>query len=220
MTPGEPYVSARPRALVVQLMVGSQLVMLLGVALCCTLAAFGVESAASIAGLAASRRNPTELLFWATLVPSMMWVHRSVRNLPALGAMSPRFSPSEAVWSFFIPFVNFVRPYQVMAMIWRESQPALVREDGVPERRKASIVKWWWGVYWGQIAAVIVISRLTRGGGLELLGLRYALLYAVQIAVGSMFLVMITATQRRQDAMWDDLERQRSVPQPTAQYLR
>lgn len=33
------------------------------------------------------------------------------------------FSSSDAVWSFFIPFINLYRPWQVMDALWRASDP-------------------------------------------------------------------------------------------------
>lgn len=33
------------------------------------------------------------------------------------------FSSSDAVWSFFIPFVNLYRPWQVMDALWKASDP-------------------------------------------------------------------------------------------------
>jgi hypothetical protein len=42
----------------------------------------------------------------------------------------------------------------------------------------------------------------------------------VRIATGVLFLLMIRGAQKRQDEQWQDLERQRNVPKPTADALR
>ena len=97
------------------------------------------------------------LLFVASTVVFMTWVYRAIANLPALGSMSCRFTPSGAVWSFFIPFVNLVRGHQVMATIWQESQPPAFNEHGFYLPRKTTIVNWWWGLY--LFAGVVGIVR-------------------------------------------------------------
>jgi hypothetical protein len=55
---------------------------------------------------------------------------RAYRNLPALGAESPRFSSGWAVGAWFVPFLNLVRPKQIMDDIWRASDPALPAHPG------------------------------------------------------------------------------------------
>jgi len=62
-------------------------------------------------------------VYFATVVAFLMWMHRAHRNLPALGAQNLKYSPGWAVGGWFVPFLNLVRPYQVMGEIWRESKP-------------------------------------------------------------------------------------------------
>ncbi|MBN8233326.1 DUF4328 domain-containing protein [Corallococcus macrosporus] len=49
----------------------------------------------------------------AALVCFLMWVHRVVRQLKALGE-DIGMSPARAVWMWLIPLVNWVKPYHVM----------------------------------------------------------------------------------------------------------
>jgi hypothetical protein len=216
----ESYVSARPRAIAIQILVGVQLAMIVLTAVGWGFEAFAGESEIgdAIDQLVALTCRSQQMLYWAAFIVFMTWVHRSIANLPALGSMSCRFTPSGASWSFVIPFVNLVRGYQVAATIWSESQPALVDERGVA-RRKTSLVNWWWGLFIAQIVISGIVADMTlfspHAHAVGLVGLG-----VLRLAVGVMFLVVVTATQRRQDAMWDDLQRQGSVPKPTAQYLR
>ena len=46
----------------------------------------------------------------ASIVFLLMWLHRVVRNMPALGSFDPRWSPSGAVVRCFVPFMNLVHP--------------------------------------------------------------------------------------------------------------
>ena len=57
------------------------------------------------------------VIFW------MMWVHRTYRNLPALGAEGLNYSAGWAVGYYFIPILNLFRPFQVMRETWRASDP-------------------------------------------------------------------------------------------------
>lgn len=65
----------------------------------------------------------------------LMWVHRVVRQLEALGADIGR-SPASAVWMWLIPFLNWVKPYQVMRDIAE-------RVGGIPFAVSLPL-QWWW----------------------------------------------------------------------------
>src|SRR6184192_4393007 len=138
----DKYVSARPRAIAIQALVIIQLVMIALTAIGWTigLVAAGSEVGTGIMGVALLTGQIEQLIFWAAFIVFMTWVHRAISNLPALGSMSCRFTPSGAVWSFFIPLVNLVRGHQVMATIWVESQPALRSEQGYLLPRKTTLV--------------------------------------------------------------------------------
>jgi hypothetical protein len=168
------------------------------------------------------------LLYVTTLVVFMVWVYRAAANLAALGSMNLRFTPSSAVWSFFIPIVNIVQPHQVMSAIWIESQPAVINEHGYALRRRATPVSIWW-------AAIVIGTILTQVLRLDLPDLASATesseslqslvtLGMVESAIwsiaGSLFMYMVWRAQGRQDAQWRDLELRRAVPRPTADVLR
>jgi hypothetical protein len=223
----DSYISARGRALALQILVGLQIAMLAFAAIGWAIAGVSLESgeglasAVAVLGITAMVDVFDLLLFLAATVVFMTWVYRSIANLPALGSMTCRFTPSGAVWSFFIPFVNLVRGHQVMATIWTESQPALVSDTGFHLPRKTTLVNWWWGLYLFSAVASLFLSNGRSGmSGLRAATEGQAFFHLVRLSVAIMFFLMIRATQNRQDAMWEDLERKRSVPKPTADYLR
>jgi hypothetical protein len=90
------------------------------------------------------------LTYFGTFIPAVvffcMWVHRAVRNMPALGAWDPRWSPAGAVWRCFIPFLNLVHPMSGTLEAWRGSDPTR-RWINVTDRKAiappALIVGWW-----------------------------------------------------------------------------
>lgn len=224
--PMEKYVSARGQATALTVLVLLQLVML---ALSAMWWAIGIShlgddltGAAAVFGTAMAIQSFDTLLFIAATVVFLTWVHRSIANLPALGSMSCRFTPSGAVWSYFIPIVNLVRGYQVMATIWQESQPPVVSENGFYLPRKATLVNWWWGLnlFTGFVGMVASAGRPHGVAELRSTATTLIVMLVLRIAVGVMFLLMIRGAQSRQDEMWQDLERRRNVPKPTAEALR
>ena len=87
------------------------------------------------------------LLYVATVVVFLMWLHRAYENLPAFGHWRSgiKFSSAWAVGSFFVPFVSLVVPYQAVKELWRKSEaasPLTFGESGPP-----SFFPLWWG-FW------------------------------------------------------------------------
>ena len=224
--PMQSFMSARGRSTAITVLVLVQIVALAvsTVAWLAGLAHLGGDATAAIAafGIAGIGETVHSLLFLAATVVFMTWVYRAIANLPALGSMSCRFTPSGAVWSFFIPFVNLVRGHQVMATIWQESQPAAVNENGFYLPRKATLVNWWWGLYLlaGAVGIATSNSHPFTAEDVRSLGETATVLNGVRIVDGILFLLMVRGAQARQDEMWLDLERRRNVPQPSADALR
>ena len=75
------------------------------------------------------------------------WTNRAYRNLPALGADDLRFTPGWAVGGWFVPFLNFVRPKQIMNDIWRGSSPEDYSGDDWHGRSVTPLLHWWWGLW-------------------------------------------------------------------------
>lgn len=106
------------------------------------------------------------LIFVATAVAFLMWIHRAYRNLPALGAMGLDTTPGWAVGYFFIPIMNFFMPYRTVKEIWSKSAPADETGGGfgweVPAKSPAIIGLWWLLWIFGNIVAQIH-SRMLDG---------------------------------------------------------
>lgn len=77
----------------------------------------------------------------------LTWMRRAYNNLPAFGMHDPTYSPGWAVWGFLIPFLNIIRPLQVMKELWRASDPHVRPEPGWVTARVSPLVGWWWGMY-------------------------------------------------------------------------
>ena len=76
----------------------------------------------------------------------LKWWHRCYSNLPALGADRTQATPGFAVGTWFIPFLNLVRPYEFASEMWRVGEPG--QEAAKWRSRKASLlVGAWWTVW-------------------------------------------------------------------------
>lgn len=76
----------------------------------------------------------------------LMWIYRAYANLELFGLRELRFSPGWAVGYWFIPFVNLVRPVQVVQEIWRGSSPAVPPDNPqawTSERGSVRVGFWW-----------------------------------------------------------------------------
>lgn len=82
-----------------------------------------------------------------TAVFFLMWLHRTHRNLPALGARQLQYSPGWAVGGFFVPFLCFVRPFQVVREIWKASALHLMDDTSWHYAATSPLLGWWWALF-------------------------------------------------------------------------
>jgi hypothetical protein len=103
-------------------------------------------------------------LYYITAIFVLMWVHRAHRNLPALGARELRFTPRWAVGWFFVPFMNFVRPFQAVKEICKASDPEVGDPSGTRWKANAAptILGFWWAAWTIGWVAGNVSARLFR----------------------------------------------------------
>lgn len=87
-------------------------------------------------------------VYLTTIVLFIMWLHRSYKNLYAFG-LQTEHSPGWAIGGWFVPFLNLVRPYQIVKETWTKSDPAVGFSGGYadagPGARSATLVGVWWG---------------------------------------------------------------------------
>jgi hypothetical protein len=73
-----------------------------------------------------------------------MWARRLYANLRSLGVNELRFSEHWAIGGWFVPFLNLVRPKQIVDDIWRASDPVRRPEEAWDERPVSPLLHWWW----------------------------------------------------------------------------
>lgn len=93
----------------------------------------------------------------------LAWLYRARANLPALGITNARWGPGWAVGWWFIPFMNLVRPFQLVKEVWkasdREARPDSWRSIPTP-----AFLGWWWALFLISSFAGNVAGRLTLRG--------------------------------------------------------
>ena len=98
------------------------------------------------------------VVYISTVVLFLMWLYRASRNLQPLGSCDQRFSPRWAVGWWFIPILWFIFPYQVVAEVWRGSNPNAPPDVDWKRGSVSALLGWWWGLW-------IVHNLLASMGG-------------------------------------------------------
>ena len=105
------------------------------------------------------------IVYWATIIASIMWILRAHKNLPLLGARGMTITPGWAVGWFFVPIANYWKPYEAMKQLWQASISA--RDGGTGSSWKSLAVPGFMAGWW----ALWVISNI--GGSISFrLGMR------------------------------------------------
>jgi len=82
----------------------------------------------------------TLLVRAACAIPFCMWFYRVYKNLRAFGHVTA-YGPGWAPGSFFVPFLNLVRPFQIAREIWVASPAEYDARSG--------LVSLWWAFFIG-----------------------------------------------------------------------
>jgi hypothetical protein len=77
------------------------------------------------------------------------WFHLAHLNLSFFSDTPTTYSSRWAIWGFFVPILNFVRPQQVMREIWDRTNRRWDRETArvVGLTRPADRVNLWWALF-------------------------------------------------------------------------
>jgi hypothetical protein len=157
----------------------------------------GMPPNATEASLIVSGELALKLLHWsvrvALLVAFLAWFRQAYRNLPALSEEAFHHSSGEAVLSFFIPILNFYRPYQITKQIWRASDLSAV-DPGQRVVFSSALVGYWWAFVWISALLGLAAWYTNRQAGI---GARNfvadEVIVAVWFSIGAVLMQMIAA---------------------------
>lgn len=154
----------------------------------------------------------------------LVWINCVYKNLIAFGLKDLRFTPGAAVFRFFIPFVNFIHPHQVLSELWKSSDPDNLNPESWKTERGNSIITFFTASLLVNIAVWIWLIRLTVKAGLALdqkLAMQslleacwWMLLASALVATTEVLTVLlVNSIQKRLDAKAISLLRQVNSPQ-------
>jgi hypothetical protein len=140
-----------------------------------------------------------------TAVSFLAWIYRAHKNLRALGATDLKYSPGWAIGWFFIPFLNLVRPYQVVSEIWRASAGETRWSDGAAWTYAETpiFIAVWWGS-WLTLGILDSLGAFTVFGALGadrlLVAIRYRIFYdIVGVASAALAIAVVRNINARQE---------------------
>ncbi len=153
------------------------------------------------------------VLYYGSLVPAVvffsMWLHRVIRNMPALGSLDPRWSPAGAVGRCFIPIMNWFHPLYGTLDAWRGSEPGRRYLNRLDRRavRPPWLIAGWWALWLGG-GLVLTISNLlmsSKDAGTEtsgaLVGVAGFLLLTGAAVLAVLVVRDVTARQERKNQL-------------------
>lgn len=97
------------------------------------------------------------LLLIASYVYLIMWLRRAYYNLHQVPGIHPEYSDGWAAGAWFVPFLNFVRPYTIMREVWQDTQRAAWGRTVEP----GNLLGWWWAAF----LVKLVMGRITTKMG-------------------------------------------------------
>lgn len=130
-------------------------------------------------------------------VCSITFLYRAAQNAEKIEPARMNFTPKWAIWGWFVPFMNLIRPYQMVKETWEASR----RQDRSPTPE--TLFKIWWGLW---IVSNITIRfnvnvGVNTGPNVDTIirGMRVSLLGSLlSLVTGVLFLQIITMIEKRQ----------------------
>ena len=141
-----------------------------------------------------------------TAVSFLAWIYRAHKNLRALGATDLKYSPGWAIGGFFIPFLNIVRPFQVVSEIWRASTGETRWSGGgawIYSETPVFIAVWWGS--WLTLGILDSLGAFTvfraMGADQLLVATRYSIFSSiVGVACAALAIAMVQKINARQES--------------------
>lgn len=104
----------------------------------------------------------TLIMFVVAAITFLNWFRRAYYNLILFSKTKPAYDDDMAVWSFVIPFINLVRPYQIATEIYDNTYDKAKELSADVPNKNSEIVSIWWIAY---VFLGIVIFILSKAGG-------------------------------------------------------
>jgi hypothetical protein len=88
----------------------------------------------------------------------LRWLRRAYYNLHQVPGSNPGYPENWAIWAWFIPISNLIRPLTIMREVWFGTQ-RVAGQVAMP----ASLLGWWWAAYVSESLLAIVLIGVGAG---------------------------------------------------------
>ena len=147
-------------------------------------------------------------LYAVIAVTFIAWLHRARINVRAFGCRRFRYPRIWAIIGFFIPILNFFRPYQVVSEVWRASDPRAVETPmawiSMPVSRY--VLAWWVTFLASAFLEVVAAGLVTNSGftSAELFAARgVGVLAGITCAASAVLAYLVTSgIEESQEEKW------------------
>ena len=103
-------------------------------------------------------------IYIVCVVLFIMWFRRAYFNLAMSSRAYTEFGEGWAAGAWFVPFINFVRPFTIMKEIWVKTQDAT---DNLVTHKKPTILGWWWALWLINNIGTNITTRIFKSDSIE-----------------------------------------------------
>lgn len=135
----------------------------------------------------------------------LLWLRRRYANLATLRHHTT-YQPGWAIGSFFVPFLNFVRPFQIV----RETLKYSTRRPSVLAPLDNALLYSWWVLFWtDNILGQVVFRMAPKDGALIDAYVSYSWMVAasdlVECVLFPLYLLLILQVGSRQEQSFKEI---------------
>lgn len=145
-------------------------------------------------------------LYIVTAISFGIWIVRAHKNLRAFGIQRLSYTPGWALGWFFVPFLNFVRPFQAMKELWQASHAgAEWSKSG-----STTLVNFWWCLWlFSGVYGTLITRLFTSQSSIDdlLMGTKASMAgFLITIPVYILALKLVRGIHNAQESLGDPTE--------------
>jgi hypothetical protein len=147
----------------------------------------------------------------------LVWFYSAYKHLSELAVQGLQHSPAWAVGSFFVPFLNLVRPYQVAQEIWKASDPNQGSGPAAWQQGSSSVAIVLWWLLWlatnilGQVSMRMMLDAHVSLEGFTSASFLEMVACALEVLDGLLLIRIILSIDQRQQQRYAAMVERRDV---------